>query len=50
MYGHLDNPYEQEIVRGQSYLKLHPDRIAFQDATAQVTNLLTVLTISMFFL
>ncbi len=36
VYGHLDNPKEQDIVRGQSYLKLRPDRVACQDATAQV--------------
>jgi len=26
----------QDIVRGESYLKLRPDRVAMQDATAQV--------------
>lgn len=36
VYGHLDNPQEQEIKRGVSYLNLRPDRVAFQDATAQV--------------
>ena len=25
VYGHLDNPHEQDISRGQSYLKLRPD-------------------------
>jgi hypothetical protein len=25
VYGHLDQPETQEIVRGQSYLKLRPD-------------------------
>lgn len=25
VYGHLDNPHEQDITRGQSYLKLRPD-------------------------
>ena len=25
VYGHLDNPHEQEIERGVSYLKLRPD-------------------------
>lgn len=38
VYGHLDNPHEQEIERGQSYLKLRPDRVACQDATAQVSS------------
>lgn len=36
VYGHLDNPQGQEIKRGESYLNLRPDRVAFQDATAQV--------------
>ncbi|KAJ9100651.1 hypothetical protein QFC21_003696 [Naganishia friedmannii] len=39
VYGHLDNPREQEIERGQSYLKLRPDRVACQDATAQMALL-----------
>ncbi|KAJ1026442.1 hypothetical protein NDA13_003822 [Ustilago tritici] len=39
VYGHLDNPHEQEITRGQSYLKLRPDRVACQDATAQMALL-----------
>ncbi|OLL24456.1 Aconitate hydratase, mitochondrial [Neolecta irregularis DAH-3] len=39
VYGHLDNPQEQEIIRGQSYLKLRPDRVACQDATAQMVIL-----------
>lgn len=39
VYGHLDNPHEQEIVRGTSYLKLRPDRVACQDATAQMALL-----------
>lgn len=39
LYGHLDNPAEQEIVRGQSYLMLRPDRVAMQDATAQMAML-----------
>lgn len=36
VYGHLDNPLEQDICRGKSYLRLRPDRVALQDATAQV--------------
>lgn len=36
LYGHLDDPHGQEIVRGKSYLLLRPDRVAMQDATAQV--------------
>lgn len=39
LYGHLDNPEGQDIVRGQTYLKLRPDRVACQDATAQMAIL-----------
>jgi aconitate hydratase len=39
VYGHLDNAAEQEIVRGTSYLDLRPDRVAMQDATAQMALL-----------
>ena len=28
--------FPQEVVRGESYLLLRPDRVAMQDATAQV--------------
>ncbi|XP_063282444.1 aconitate hydratase, mitochondrial [Pelobates fuscus] len=36
VYGHLDDPVKQEIVRGKTYLRLRPDRVAMQDATAQM--------------
>lgn len=36
---HLDDPHGQEIERGVSYLKLRPDRVACQDATAQMAIL-----------
>lgn len=36
VYGHLDDPETQDIRRGVSYLRLRPDRVACQDATAQV--------------
>ncbi|KAG4086811.1 aconitate hydratase [Neocallimastix lanati (nom. inval.)] len=39
VYGHLADPKGQEIARGQSYLNLHPDRVACQDATAQMALL-----------
>lgn len=39
IYGHLDDPQEQEIERGQSFLLLRPDRVAMQDATAQMAIL-----------
>merc|ERR1712226_1091932 len=35
VYGHLDDPANQDIERGVSYLRLRPDRVAMQDATAQ---------------
>ena len=37
--GHLDNPQGQELARGKAYLMLRPDRIAMQDATAQMAIL-----------
>ncbi|KAI0632926.1 aconitate hydratase [Trametes polyzona] len=39
VYGHLDDPHNQDIERGKSYLKLRPDRVACQDATAQMAIL-----------
>ncbi|KAG8959658.1 Aconitate hydratase mitochondrial [Tulasnella sp. 419] len=39
LYGHLDDPHHQDITRGTSYLKLRPDRVACQDATAQMAIL-----------
>lgn len=39
LYGHLDDPKNQEIVRGKSFLQLRPDRVAMQDATAQMAIL-----------
>lgn len=40
IYGHLDNPEDaKDIKRGASYLKLRPDRVAMQDATAQMAVL-----------
>ncbi|CAL1698594.1 unnamed protein product [Somion occarium] len=39
VYGHLDDPVNQDIERGTSYLKLRPDRVACQDATAQMAIL-----------
>lgn len=39
MYGHLDDPEGQDIQRGVSYLRLRPDRVAMQDATAQMAVL-----------
>ncbi|ORX76150.1 aconitate hydratase [Anaeromyces robustus] len=39
VYGHLADPHNQVIERGKSYLNLHPDRVACQDATAQMALL-----------
>lgn len=40
VYSHLDDPsIANTIVRGESYLKLRPDRVAMQDATAQMAVL-----------
>ena len=39
LYSHFDDPHGQEIERGKSYLRLRPDRVACQDATAQMAIL-----------
>ena len=39
LYGHLDNASEAELSPGTSYIKTLPDRIALQDATAQMAIL-----------
>ncbi len=39
LFGHLDDPQNQELVRGESFLLLRPDRVAMQDATAQMALL-----------
>ena len=39
VYGHLDDAKNQVIKRGSSYLNLRPDRVACQDATAQMALL-----------
>lgn len=39
LFGHLDDPSNQELKRGQSFLMLRPDRVAMQDATAQMALL-----------
>ncbi|BCR83123.1 aconitate hydratase ACO1 [Aspergillus chevalieri] len=39
LYSHLDDPHGQDIERGKSYLKMRPDRVACQDATAQMAIL-----------
>ncbi len=39
LFGHLDDPQNQELIRGKSFLLLRPDRVAMQDATAQMAIL-----------
>ncbi|MDO8526635.1 MAG: aconitate hydratase [Deltaproteobacteria bacterium] len=39
VYGHLEDPQNQELNRGKSFLFLRPDRVAMQDATAQMALL-----------
>ncbi len=39
LFGHLDNAKGQDLVAGESYLLLRPDRVAMQDATAQMAML-----------
>ena len=39
LLGHLDDPRGQELAPGESYLLLRPDRVAMQDATAQMALL-----------
>ena len=39
LYGHLDDPKNQDLERGKSFLLLRPDRVAMQDATAQMALL-----------
>ncbi len=39
LLGHLHDPKGQDLTPGKSYLQLHPDRIAMQDATAQMALL-----------
>ncbi|XP_022237509.1 aconitate hydratase, mitochondrial-like isoform X2 [Limulus polyphemus] len=39
LYSHLDQPEMQDIKKGESYLRLRPDRVAMQDATAQMAML-----------
>ncbi|XP_054722077.1 probable aconitate hydratase, mitochondrial isoform X2 [Uloborus diversus] len=39
LYSHLDEPTSQDIERGKSYLRLRPDRVTMQDATAQMAML-----------
>jgi aconitate hydratase A / 2-methylisocitrate dehydratase len=44
LFAHLDQPETQEIERGESYALFRPDRVAMQDATAQMALLQFILT------
>jgi aconitate hydratase len=39
LFGHLDDPTHAELSPGKAYLALRPDRVAMQDATAQMALL-----------
>jgi len=39
LIAHLHDPEAQELVRGRSYAEFRPDRVAMQDATAQMALL-----------
>jgi aconitate hydratase len=39
IYGHFDNPAESDLTAGKAYVQLRPDRVAMQDATAQMALL-----------
>ncbi len=39
LFGHLEDPEGQDLTRGESFLLLRPDRVAMQDATAQMALL-----------
>jgi len=39
LFGHLDDPAGQPLARGEATLALRPDRVAMQDATAQMAIL-----------
>jgi aconitate hydratase len=39
LYAHLRSPERAELVRGESWIELDPDRVAMQDATAQMALL-----------
>jgi aconitate hydratase len=39
LYGHLADPENAELTRGESYVGFNPDRVILQDATAQMAIL-----------
>src|SRR5579859_278879 len=44
LFAHLDQPDEQELLRGRSWLSLRPDRVVFQDVLGQTGLLQFMLT------
>jgi len=44
LLGHLDNPEEQEMVPGKSYLHVRPDRVILQDVLGQSAMLQFMMT------
>jgi aconitate hydratase len=39
LFGHLADPEGEQFERGEAYIQLQPDRVAMQDATAQMAML-----------
>src|SRR5689334_14276854 len=39
LYSHVANPLTKPLKRGVDYVEFHPDRVAMQDATAQMALL-----------
>jgi aconitate hydratase len=39
IFGHLDDPASSDLTPGKAYIALRPDRVAMQDATAQMALL-----------
>jgi len=39
LFGHLADPDNEKLERGKAYIELQPDRVAMQDATAQMALL-----------
>jgi aconitate hydratase len=39
LLGHLDNPDDAELLAGESYMNLRPDRVGLQDVTGQMAIL-----------
>lgn len=44
LLGHLDNPEEQEMIPGKSYLNVRPDRVILQDVLGQSAMLQFMMT------